>query len=256
MILDSCALRFPETVPWLSLLGVLSRMSGLRLATEATPVPVTGWARGWEPACLTWSSLSMTSWQLLSLTEQLLCARWVLMSVSAAAATWKWLQSLYFFKFNLSLSRVEVSSETHKGFPPPRLPSSIILSLRPELLLWYGCIPGKSYWFHPTWGVCTAGQVLHRQGTGCKLPLKHLNDQTLLLSVCVRYHYLRGLVNTVSNRRVDALEDFQSLYKTDSDIFPVQMVKSLVDSLTEAERLQVSCETQSFLDAFSVKSRN
>lgn len=162
----------------------------------------------------------------------------------------------FFLKFNLSLSRVEVSSETHKGFPPPRLPSSIILSLRPELLLWYGCIPGKSYWFHPTWGVCTAGQVLHRQGTGCKLPLKHLNDQTLLLSVCVRYHYLRGLVNTVSNRRVDALEDFQSLYKTDSDIFPLQMVKSLVDSLTEAERLQVGCETQSFLDAFSAKSRN
>lgn len=55
-----------------------------------------------------------------------------------------------------------------------------------------------------------------------------------------RYHYLRGLVNTVSNRRLDALEDFQSLYKTDSDIFPSQMVKSLVDSLPEAERLQVS----------------
>lgn len=47
-------------------------------------------------------------------------------------------------------------------------------------------------------------------------------------------------MNTVSNKRVDALEDFQSLYKTDSDIFPLQMVRSLVDSLTEAERLQVS----------------
>lgn len=56
----------------------------------------------------------------------------------------------------------------------------------------------------------------------------------------VRYHYLRGLVNTVSNRRLDALEDFQSLYKTDSDIFPLQMVKSLVVSLTETERSQVS----------------
>uniref|UniRef100_A0A672Z9Z8 DENN domain containing 3 n=1 Tax=Sphaeramia orbicularis TaxID=375764 RepID=A0A672Z9Z8_9TELE len=56
-------------------------------------------------------------------------------------------------------------------------------------------------------------------------------------SVCLsRYHYLRGLVNTVSNRCLDALEDFQSLYKTDSDIFPSQMVKSLVDSLPEAER--------------------
>uniref|UniRef100_A0A8C9WWH0 DENN domain containing 3 n=1 Tax=Sander lucioperca TaxID=283035 RepID=A0A8C9WWH0_SANLU len=60
-------------------------------------------------------------------------------------------------------------------------------------------------------------------------------DESALLA---RYHYLRGLVNTVSNRRLDALEDFQSLYKTDSDIFPSQMVKSLVDSLPEGERLQ------------------
>ncbi|XP_068188448.1 DENN domain-containing protein 3 [Antennarius striatus] len=57
-------------------------------------------------------------------------------------------------------------------------------------------------------------------------------------ALLARYHYLRGLVNTVSNKRLDALEDFQSLYKTDSDIFPSQMVKSLVDSLPEAERLQ------------------
>ncbi|XP_008291089.1 DENN domain-containing protein 3 [Stegastes partitus] len=60
-------------------------------------------------------------------------------------------------------------------------------------------------------------------------------DESALLA---RYHYLRGLVNTVSNRRLDALEDFQSLYKTDSDIFPSQMVKSLVDSLPDVERLQ------------------
>ncbi|XP_060948450.1 DENN domain-containing protein 3 [Limanda limanda] len=57
-------------------------------------------------------------------------------------------------------------------------------------------------------------------------------------ALLARYHYLRGLVNTVSNKRLDALEDFQSLYKTDSEIFPSQMVKSLVDSLPEAERLQ------------------
>ncbi|XP_019731831.1 DENN domain-containing protein 3 isoform X1 [Hippocampus comes] len=60
-------------------------------------------------------------------------------------------------------------------------------------------------------------------------------DESALLA---RYHYLRGLVNTVSNRRLDALEDFQGLYKTDSDIFPLQMVKSLVDSLPEADHLQ------------------
>ncbi|XP_034016688.1 DENN domain-containing protein 3 [Thalassophryne amazonica] len=58
------------------------------------------------------------------------------------------------------------------------------------------------------------------------------------LALLARYHYLRGLVNTVSNRRLIALEDFQSLYKTDSDIFPSQMVKSLVDSLLDVERLQ------------------
>uniref|UniRef100_A0A3Q0S6G4 DENN domain containing 3 n=1 Tax=Amphilophus citrinellus TaxID=61819 RepID=A0A3Q0S6G4_AMPCI len=59
-------------------------------------------------------------------------------------------------------------------------------------------------------------------------------------SLLARYHYLRGLVNIVSNKRIDALEDFQSLYKTDSDIFPSQMVKSLVDSLPDVERLQVT----------------
>lgn len=59
----------------------------------------------------------------------------------------------------------------------------------------------------------------------------------------VRYHYLRGLVNTVSNKRLDALEDFQSLYKTDAEIFPSQLVKSLVDSLPNGERLQVSSES-------------
>nr|XP_040044096.1 DENN domain-containing protein 3 isoform X1 [Gasterosteus aculeatus aculeatus]XP_040044097.1 DENN domain-containing protein 3 isoform X1 [Gasterosteus aculeatus aculeatus]XP_040044098.1 DENN domain-containing protein 3 isoform X1 [Gasterosteus aculeatus aculeatus] len=57
-------------------------------------------------------------------------------------------------------------------------------------------------------------------------------------ALMARYHYLRGLVNTVSNRRLDALEDFQSLYKTDSDIFPSQMVKTLVDSLPAGERSQ------------------
>lgn len=56
-------------------------------------------------------------------------------------------------------------------------------------------------------------------------------------ALLARYHYLRGLVNTVSNRPIEALEDFQSLYKTDADIFPSQMVKSLVDSLPDTERL-------------------
>ncbi|XP_054909978.1 DENN domain-containing protein 3 [Poeciliopsis prolifica] len=60
-------------------------------------------------------------------------------------------------------------------------------------------------------------------------------DESALLA---RYHYLRGLVNTVSNRRLDALEDFHSLYKTDAEIFPSQMVNSLIDSLPDVERVQ------------------
>lgn len=78
-------------------------------------------------------------------------------------------------------------------------------------------------------------QIMHIIQQTCQ----QLDNPNMSMSLS-RYHYLRGLVNTVSNRRLDALEDFQSLYKTDSDIFPSQMVKSLVDSLPEAERLQVS----------------
>ncbi|KAM9385934.1 DENN domain-containing protein 3 [Pholidichthys leucotaenia] len=58
-------------------------------------------------------------------------------------------------------------------------------------------------------------------------------------ALLARYHYLRGLANTVSNRSLDALEDFQSLNKTDSEIFPSHMVKSLVDSLPNTHRSQV-----------------
>lgn len=75
-----------------------------------------------------------------------------------------------------------------------------------------------------------ANQKHHLKGHACHV--------MFCLFLC-RYHYMRGLVNTVSSKRLDALEDFQSLYKTDADIFPLQMVKWLVDSLPEAERLQV-----------------
>uniref|UniRef100_A0A4W5P418 DENN domain containing 3 n=1 Tax=Hucho hucho TaxID=62062 RepID=A0A4W5P418_9TELE len=51
-----------------------------------------------------------------------------------------------------------------------------------------------------------------------------------------RYHYLRGFVNTVAGKRLDALEDFQNLYKTDTDIFPGELVNALVDSLQEGEQ--------------------
>lgn len=65
-----------------------------------------------------------------------------------------------FFWLPLSPYRVEAPSETSKGFPSPGLPPSTGISLRPELLFWYGCFPGESYQCDTTWGVCSAGQVL------------------------------------------------------------------------------------------------
>lgn len=40
------------------------------------------------------------------------------------------------------------------------------------------------------------------------------------------------------SRRLDALSDFQNLYKTDTLIFPTQLVTWLVDSLYQDERKQ------------------
>ncbi|KAF7657656.1 hypothetical protein LDENG_00023980 [Lucifuga dentata] len=51
-----------------------------------------------------------------------------------------------------------------------------------------------------------------------------------------RLYYLRGFINTLCSRRLDALSDFQNLYKTDIAIFPTQLVTWLVDSLHKDER--------------------
>ncbi|XP_064874075.1 DENN domain-containing protein 3-like [Oncorhynchus nerka] len=67
-----------------------------------------------------------------------------------------------------------------------------------------------------------------------------LEDSSLL--AC--YHYLRGFVNTVAGKRLDALEDFQNLYKTDTDIFPGELVNALVDSLQDGERAQANRRTE------------
>ncbi|KAG8010100.1 DENN domain-containing protein 3 [Nibea albiflora] len=56
------------------------------------------------------------------------------------------------------------------------------------------------------------------------------NENPTLLA---RFYYLRGFINTLSSRRLDALGDFQNLYKTDTAIFPTQLVK------TENEKLLV-----------------
>ncbi|XP_016363412.1 DENN domain-containing protein 3 isoform X2 [Sinocyclocheilus anshuiensis] len=57
-------------------------------------------------------------------------------------------------------------------------------------------------------------------------------------SLLARYLYLRGLINMLSSKRLDALSDFQNLYKTDIEIFPGELVKTLVDSLQNEEKVQ------------------
>lgn len=55
-------------------------------------------------------------------------------------------------------------------------------------------------------------------------------------SLLARYHYMRGFVSYVGGKRLDALTDFQNLYKTDTDIFPAELVRALVDALTTEEK--------------------
>lgn len=57
-------------------------------------------------------------------------------------------------------------------------------------------------------------------------------------SLLARYYYLRGLVNTLNSKRLEALGDFQNLYKTDIELFPGELVRTLVDSLQKEERAQ------------------
>lgn len=57
-------------------------------------------------------------------------------------------------------------------------------------------------------------------------------------SLLARYHYMRGFISYVAGKRLDALGDFQNLYKTDMDIFPAELVRMLVDSLPADERAQ------------------
>ncbi|KAI4888590.1 hypothetical protein NFI96_007708, partial [Prochilodus magdalenae] len=55
-------------------------------------------------------------------------------------------------------------------------------------------------------------------------------------SLLARYYYLRGLVGSVAGKRLEALVDFQNLNRTDTDIFPVELVTAVVDSLQVSER--------------------
>ncbi|XP_036119777.1 DENN domain-containing protein 3 isoform X1 [Molossus molossus] len=60
-------------------------------------------------------------------------------------------------------------------------------------------------------------------------------DNSVLLA---RYLYLRGLVHLMQGQLLDALLDFQSLYKTDLSIFPADLVRSAVQSMLGPERAQ------------------
>nr|XP_005910460.1 PREDICTED: DENN domain-containing protein 3 [Bos mutus] len=53
-----------------------------------------------------------------------------------------------------------------------------------------------------------------------------------------RYFYLRGLVQLMQGQLLDALLDFQSLYKTDVRVFPTDLVQTTVESLSAPERTQ------------------
>uniref|UniRef100_A0A8C2VUN7 DENN domain containing 3 n=1 Tax=Chinchilla lanigera TaxID=34839 RepID=A0A8C2VUN7_CHILA len=60
-------------------------------------------------------------------------------------------------------------------------------------------------------------------------------DNSLLLA---RYFYLRGLVHLMQGQLLSALSDFQNLYKTDIRIFPTDLVKGTVESMSASERSQ------------------
>ncbi|XP_043457816.1 DENN domain-containing protein 3 isoform X1 [Prionailurus bengalensis] len=60
-------------------------------------------------------------------------------------------------------------------------------------------------------------------------------DNSVLLA---RYFYLRGAVHLMQGQLLDALLDFQSLYKTDIRIFPADLVRRTVGSMSGPERAQ------------------
>lgn len=60
-------------------------------------------------------------------------------------------------------------------------------------------------------------------------------DNSVLLA---RHLYLRGLVQLMQGQLLGALLDFQNLYKTDLRIFPADLVKRMVESMSGSERAQ------------------
>ncbi|KAG8134010.1 hypothetical protein E2320_011752 [Naja naja] len=71
----------------------------------------------------------------------------------------------------------------------------------------------------------------------------HLSRAINILSpensaLLARYFYLRGLVNLMQRKFLNALSDFQNLYKTDIQIFPTDLVRKMIESLPPLDRSQ------------------
>ncbi|XP_072317227.1 DENN domain-containing protein 3-like [Eucyclogobius newberryi] len=75
-------------------------------------------------------------------------------------------------------------------------------------------------------------------------------------ALLARFYYLRGFINTLCSRRLEALSDFQSLCKTDTAIFPTQLVTWLVDSLHRDERQQADRRPELKRLILKVKTEN
>ncbi|XP_061771718.1 LOW QUALITY PROTEIN: DENN domain-containing protein 3-like [Nerophis ophidion] len=75
-------------------------------------------------------------------------------------------------------------------------------------------------------------------------------------SLLARYFYLRGFINLLCSRRLDALADFQTLHKTDTAIFPTQLVTRLVDSLMQEEQQQAKRRPELKRLILKVKTEN
>ncbi|XP_031154979.1 DENN domain-containing protein 3-like isoform X2 [Sander lucioperca] len=75
-------------------------------------------------------------------------------------------------------------------------------------------------------------------------------------TLLARFYYLRGFINTLCWRRLDALGDFQNLYKTDTAIFPTQLVTWLVDTLHRDERQQADKRPELRRLLLKVKTEN
>uniref|UniRef100_UPI003AAD2776 DENN domain-containing protein 3-like n=1 Tax=Centroberyx gerrardi TaxID=166262 RepID=UPI003AAD2776 len=75
-------------------------------------------------------------------------------------------------------------------------------------------------------------------------------------ALLARFYYLRGFINTLCSRRLEALSDFQNLYKTDTAIFPARLVTWLVDSLHREERQQADRRPELKRLILKVKTEN